>query len=564
MKKPSKIISGAKSDLSLEQQAQAHYSCGRYKEAADLYKALLKHGDNPLYRRQLAQCYLQRALNMAAKSMPKEAAVLWENYAEWDKPGLCAQDAYILWLLAANMHQKAYARLERLSARDLDENYPGLAARLGFLIVSGHAELAAHAPQDGAFMAHLGFIQAALDAFRNGLPATVDEQLKKLPYRSAFRDLRALLKAQLAGPEEMEQRGALLTKIDAQSPYRPAADALLAHAGQGANFVAAALKLDYRQRRILGGAKGLSARHCELLENLSKLGDRPNDKSLFNLALQYRALFGEAAAQKFCLGMLAKYPAGYKDYVKNFANVGVFEQNRIEALLCEQGRNDIDALFYWRQCINILNNENPRPDRKIAIILRHMAVGLPEKKAVGLLKESLDYDAGDLQTYVKLLRFYEQPQAEAKEYEHWLQLSLQRFPMDTGLLARAAQSASARKAYKKAANYAEALLKIDPVNTLAKQLLFDNHRAHARRLIKTKKFALAEKEIQAAEQLSVNTHLRRQAELLRGFMQWSGADTQNGLQLIVETLQKMYDDPVNSLFQAALEALLLDIPQRGN
>ena len=96
MKKPTIKASTDKSASSLEQTALAQFSGKRYKEATDLYNNLLKQSDNAFFRQQLAQCYLQRALSMAANTMSKEAIVLWENYAEWAKPTLTALDSYIL------------------------------------------------------------------------------------------------------------------------------------------------------------------------------------------------------------------------------------------------------------------------------------------------------------------------------------------------------------------------------------------------------------------------------------------------------------------------------------
>lgn len=560
MKKTTPKADAGQSASTLEQKALAHFSAKRYKEATDLYKDLLKIWDDACYRQQLAQCYLQRALGMSAKGMPKEAIVLWENYAEWATPPLADLDSYILWLLAAKNSPKAFARLEQLTGQQLDEDYPDLAVWLGFMLFSGYAEIAGHLPADSALTSHFGLMQKALDAYRSGETERIDELLKKLPFRSAFRDLRSLLKAQLAGAVSVEQAQTLLSKIPEHSPYRPMADAMLAYTRNGAEFVETALSLEHTQRRIIARAKGLSAKQTELLEALQKLQGNQTDKSRFNLAIQFQALFGIETAQDYCWSLLAVYPAGRKDYLKNFDAIDAFEDNRIQALLCEQGENGYDASYYWRQCIKSLQNSRPESDLKIALILRRLAGSGTKKETVGLLIESLDYDAGDRESFLKILNFYDQIQTDAAEYERWLELSLKRFPQDIEILARAAKSASARKAFKKAAKYAQDLLKIDPVNTVAKQLLFASHLAHARRLIKTRKLHLVEKEIQAAMQMTVNKNLRRQAELMHGFSLLAAEDSKQSLQRVAEALQSLNDDPVNMQFQAFLEASLLDMP----
>ena len=558
MKKPTIKASTDKSASSLEQTALAQFSAKRYKEATDLYKNLLKQSDNAFFRQQLAQCYLQRALNMAANNMSKEAIILWENYAEWVKPPLEALDSYILWQLAAKNPQKAYAKLQQLTAQDLDENYLELAVCLGFFIITGKKEIAEHLPQNSAFSVHLGLAQAALHAYYNQQTEAVDEALKKLPFRSAFRDLRALLKAQLASRVSVEQTQTLLSKIPAHSPYRPVANALLAYSQTGIAFVETIEKLDHNQRRLIVRAKGLSKLQIDLLETLNKLKGSQNDKLRFNLVIQFRALFGNKAAQDYCLSLLFSYPGGLKDYVKNFNAKNAFEENRIQALLHEQQQKSYDALFYWRQCIKILQDKNPENDLKIALILRRMSHGLPDEEAVDLIIESLKYDAGDRNSYLKILHIYDNLNPD--KYESWLELGLQRFPDDIDLLIRAAKFASGKKAFKKAASYAKALLKIDPVNTMAKQLLFASHLAHARRLIKTKKFHLVDKEIQAAEQLTVDKSQRRLADLLRGFKILATEATDQGLHLIIDSLKKLNEDPITMQFQALLESSLLELP----
>lgn len=563
MKKIIQKISAAISESTLPEKARAHYAAGRYKEASDLFKELLKQSGDAETKRCLADCYLQRAKAMAAKAMFKEACVLWENYAAHaDRPPQ-AQDAYLLWLLAGNSHGKAYTVLEGFSARRLDEEHPDLTAYLGALLVSGGTDLLPHLPQDSALVKHWEWVSAALAAYRDGERDQCEQALKPLPFRSAFRDLRTLLKAQLLTDADVEQASALLTKIPEASPYKTLANACLAYRQSGADFVAGVSSLDHSQRRILGQAKGFSARQGQLLEALVKLNGQTDAKARFNLVLQYRDVFGNDAAQAYCLGALADYPGGGKDYIKHFAGQDSFETNRLQALLHEQAENDYDAGFFWNRCIDILKQDRPANDRKIAQILRHMADKAYPGEAAVMLADSLAYDPDDRQSYLKLLSIYQEQRSDPARYEHWLELGLQRFPADTELLVRAAKAAAARKAFKKAAAYAQALLKIDPVNTLAKRLLFANHLAHARRLIKTEKYHLVEKEIQAAEQLTIDKRLRRQADLLRGLYRWRAEDKAQGLQHIVDTLASLHDDPVNMHFQAQIEAGLLELPTQG-
>jgi len=559
MKKAIQNIYTGLSQSALAQKAQAHYAAGRYKEAADAFKELLKQADNPEYRRCLADCYLQRARTMAEKAMFKEACVLWENYAACGPEPLQGRDGYVIWLLAGKSHAKAYAELASFDARRLEEDYPEFAAYLGALLLAGMSDLLSHLPEDAPLRRHWQSVEQALAALRGGDREACEQALKNLPFRSAFRDLRTVLKAQMHAGDALDT-AAVLAKIPQASPYRPLADACLAYRRQGAEFVAALAALEHQQRRTLAHARRLTAKQLNLLDSLIKHSAQLNDKMRFNLVLQYRELFGSAAAQAYCLGALQDYPAGQKDYFKHFAVTDPFEQNRLQALLYERDKKFSDAAFHWDRCLEILKRQRPAQDKKVALILRHMAEYAPYRDAATFLADSLEYDPDDRDTYLALLALYQGRLADPAKYQHWLEIGLARFPGDTDLLVRAAKSAAERKAFKKAAGYAKALLKIDPVNTLAKQLLFANHMAHARRLLKGEKFHLVEKELQAAEGLSVDKGLRRQAELLRGFYRWQAQDKKQGLQLIVDTLATLNGDPLNMQFQAHMEAGLLDLP----
>lgn len=560
MKKASQKAPSATPDASLEKNASSHFSAGRYKNAAEIYKNLLKHSDNPDWRRKLAECYLQRALNMAEKGMPKEAAVLWENYSEWAEPPLAALEAYILWLLSVKNTQKAFARLDKIDAKQLDENHPELAVWLGFLLVCEYPDIETHIPHDSAVMQHWQTVRGALDAYRSNRLEPIDELLKKLPFRSAFRDLRSLLKAQLSLPASIEQAHTLLSKIPDNSPYRPAANALTAYMLQGSAFVEVSLQLEDSQRRLIAKAKGLSNKQLELLDAIDKQCNNLTGKAQFNLAIRYRELIGNEAASRFCQVMLARNPSGRKDYLKNFAAKDSIESERIQALIHEENHDHDEAEDHWLRYIDALKIQGPENHKKIALIYRHLTQKLPPSHAVEFLMDSLQYDPDDRDSYLKILDYFEQEDPDPEEHAIWLAKGLKHLPKDIEMLVYAAKSAMRKKAFKKAAKYAQDLLKIDPVNTLAKELLFSSHLAHARKLIKTQKFHLVDKELQAAEQLSIDKTLLRQADLIRGFYIWTAEDKDRGLKAIADALQSMNPGPATAHFQGFIESAMMDVP----
>ena len=561
-KKPVTTPKSSDPDVSvLESQALAKQRTGQYKEAIDLYKTLLKRANNADWREALAQCYLQRALTFAAKGMVKEALVLWENYSQNAEPPHEALDHYICWLLQTNDMAKAQICLGQLSAQQLDEGYPDLAALLGLLIITGKVSCQELLPKDSAFILHFGFVQEALSAYRNNQLQDIEPALKKLPFRSAFRDFRTLMKAALLVPESVEQAQSLLAKIPTDSPYQQAGALLLAITHQGAMLVNDLLQFTPPQIKLIEAAKSFNKKQIELLDVLTKQKDRLSDKLKFNLAIQYQALFGADLTQRYCLAALSSYPAGQRDFIKHVGVMDDFEAWRLKALMCERDRDFHGAEYYWKQGIAVLKNQGSEGAFKIALIMRHIAAHQESpEEAITWLMDSLYADPDDRESYVKILQYFERQEQETDTYKEWLDKSIKKFPNDIEMLGLAIKASTRNKAFKKATQYALALLKIDPVNTFAKQVLFTSLLAHARKLIKSKKFHLVEKEINQAEKITIGKRYQTQAQLMRGFFVFVGEDKKRGEQLITEAIQKINAGVFNTHFYVMMEALLLNLP----
>ncbi len=548
-------------DNNLEQQALSQLTAGHYKEAISLYKKLLQASDNEEWMQQIAYCYRHRALSFAARGMVKEAVVLWENHCQYTQPPFEAYDHYIIWLIESKNQLKIQASLQQLSVQQVDKHYPELAAVLGLLMITEHPEFQQLLPQDSALIKHFNIAQMALEAYQDNKQEKASEALKQLPYRSAFRDFRTLLNAVLVIPTEIEHGKSFLTKISVNSPYIQVARLVDASCQEGSALAEALQNFNYKQRKIIGEIKGLKKKQLELIDQLIRQKDRWSDKVKFNLAIQYKSLFGSELAQQFCQAILVDYPAGRRDFNKKFSSINKFEENRQKALARERDHNGYEAEYFWKQCISILINEGADNGLKIALILRHIA-GQQEdlEERIELLIESLEYDPEDRDSYLKILHYSSQQQETAKEYKTWLKKAVENFPQDIDILTLAVKTATGNKTYKKASQYALKILKIDPLNTFAKQVLFSSYLAHARQLIQNKKYQLVEKEIQQAEKLNIGKVYTLQTQLMWGVLCFVDQDKNQGLSMIVESLNKLNNDPVNAHFQAAMEAQLTGLP----
>lgn len=558
MKKQQKST-GKRPEKTLEQQALSQLNSGHYKEAIGLYKQLWEISDDKNHQKQIAYCYLHRASSFAQRGMIKEALVLWDNYTQFAETPYNAYDHYICWLIQANNKAKIKQALKLLSAEQLDKQYPELAVLLGFLILTEHPEYQQDLPQDSVFIAHSKITQKALQAFQEDNQVALNEALKQLPYRSAFRDFRSLLTAVINLPESIEQISA---KIAETTPYSPTAKLLLACTLNGSELVQALTKFSHKQRRLVAEIKGFDKKQQKFIEPLVKHQGHLTDKVKFNLVIQNQTLCGPDLAHRFCHATLARYSAGRRDYNKHFTVISAFEKSRLKALTCERENDEYDAEQHWRLCINELLTDNTDHSLKIALILRHIAARLPSDSEYHnqLLVESLQHDDEDLPSYLEILRYFSHYEKDIKDYKQWLKQAIEKFPQNIEVLSLAINTATRNKAYKKATQYAAKILKIDPLNTFAKNILFSSHLAHVRRLIQSNKRHLVEPEIMLAEKLKLGKKYQAQTQLIRGLFYFAEQDKKQGVALIAESLKTLHPDPVNAHLQGAMEALLTGLP----
>ncbi len=545
----------------LDDQALAQFNSGHYKEAIVLYKNLLHDDTNDLYQQQIAYCYWLRSLSFATRGMYKEAMVLWENQSQHIDPPYKGYDHYISWLIVTNNHDKIQTCLSDLSVQQLDKEFTELSGLLGLLIITGYPDLQQNLTQDSDLIVHSKIAQTALQSFQNKNFDETNNSLKKIPFRSAFRDFRTILKAALAIPDSPAEAASLLTKIPAISPYSNAASLLTCSNNNGSALIQKLIQFNHKQIKTLTEIKGLNKKQSKLVDSLTRQKDTLSDKFKFNLAIQFQSLCNPEIAQNYCQALLVTtYPAGKKDYKKNFSSLDKFEENRCKALAFEEKNDSYEAEHYWNECIKILSERKDKDSElKIALILRRISEHLEPYLQTECLIESLTHDPDDHACYLKILNFYSQ-ENDDENYKQWLNTTIDKFPQDIEVLNLAIQTAMANKTYKKANQYTSKILKIDPVNTFAKQILVTSHLAHARRLIKEKKFHLVEKEIQQAEKFKVVKSHLDQAQLIRGLYCFSSQNKKQGLQKVSDALKQLNSDPVNSHFQATMEALLTGLP----
>ncbi|MCU0807395.1 MAG: hypothetical protein MUC53_05395 [Candidatus Contendobacter sp.] len=536
-----------------------------YKDAIDVYKLLVKREPQAEagWRDSLATAYLERARQLAQKAMYREAAVLWENILT-----LCGQarqpELYIDWLLRSGQYAKAM-RAYASHAAALS-NAGELEALLAALALAGQKDVLQALPPNAPLRAQLNAAQDALRAYAQGeAEDTVRERLKAISIRSPYRDLRQVLAALLKLETDPTGALALVERIPPTSPYQDLVE--LVRVNAAANPTRAMLALAPAQRELAGGLLGLDARQIKLLKDWARLGDDPSDKAKFEFIATNLALFDREQARRAGLALLVAYPQGLKTYSHLFEPLPPFEAQHLKALQAERAESDLDNILgHWQACVNLLRHETaPNHRLMAALILRHMAELLHRDKDPwddgsrlrDCLEQSLRFDPDDRDAYLQLALLH-QDVGNDKEYHQWVEQAVKQFPNDPLVLLAAVKTATARKAYKKAAGFAARVLELDPINTKARTVLINAHLAHARKLMRGDKYALAEKELDSAGQLERDNARTGIVEINRGLLALQQRQRDLGRRWLREGV-RLAGSPLLAWARLAVEALRLKL-----
>ncbi len=542
----------------LEKQALAEFNSGHYQEAIKLYKKLLQESDQPEWNEKIAHSYVARAKSFAERGMFREAAELWENHLRFTDTPL-DEDFYIVWLIYCNKPDKAIHQLSQLTASQVDKQYAGLAEFIGYQALFLQADFVSTIAHESKFHQHFQLAQQAFKAYQNGDNEQAHALLNQLPFRSAFKNLSLLIKALIDQTGERQTIRTLLEKIPDYSIYAGVAKLLAALLADYGDLPQILNSVSHHQQNIIAKSLGLNKKQIEFIHRIQKLDENASAKVIFNLITTYAAVLPTEPLQRYCEYLLASYPKGIKDFQKKVRKFNVFELNRMQAIQCERQHETFDAREYWENCLEALKKDPEKNALKIALIYRRLADWEFDEEKINLLEQSLDYDATDKDSYKHILTHY-QKTPQSSIFRTWLSKSLQQFPQEIDFLIIAVNAAYANKAFKKVTDYASQILKIDPLNTFAKKIMYKSYMARAYQQIEKKQFHLFEAEIERAEKLNLGKQYQHHINLLSGFFVFAAEDKKQGLRLIHQVLIGRYENPILMHFQATVEAMATGVP----
>lgn len=503
-------------------------SARNYRDAIDVYKLLLlKREPQPEagWRESLATTYLERAKELAAKAMYREAAVLWENI-----PKLCAQsphpELYLDWLFHSGQYAKAMSAYADNAATLATTEAIELETLLAALVLSGQKDVLRALPQDAPFCRQRPAAQNALRAYSQGeTEEAVREHLSNISARSPYRDLRQALTALLKLESDPVGASALVERIPETSPYHCWAE--IVRVCTAPESIRTLPLLDSASREIASGLLGLVPHQLKLLKEWVRLGKTPSDSAIFGFITTNIQALDQDQARRTSLALLPTHPSGIPIYTKLFGALPPYQLHRLQAIKAEQEGDLHSVLHHWRSCADLLATDTENPDAPLmaALVLRHLAQLLEqdpppwfvEVQAEDLLEQSLQLDPDDRDTYLHLVKLHQQA-GNDKDYHQWIEQAVKQFPNDSQVLLAAVTAATARKAYKKAAGFATRVLELDPINSKARNILINSHLAHARKQILADKYELAAKELDSAAQLERDNTRNGVIEINRGLL----------------------------------------------
>ena len=561
-------------DVLAERGAQALRQ-GRFKDATEIFKQLIREDPRPDWRQRLGDAYAGRARALAEKGMVKEAAIVLENTLAPD--GTIREPLlYVSCLLRQGQHQKArraaLGNIASLPAPDA-ARLAEFAAALS-LAVPAPAAAEPNPPGGKPWAEQSRAAQAALQAWLQGSPPEeVDRLLGGIPLRSPFGPVRLILKSLITPPDAADKARTLLAMVPAESAFAGARGAAEAALANDQDLLDRWGRLQPAQERFVAETRGLQREATGLLNQILD-AERRGPAALFAVLARRGAALPEDGLRTACLNLLPSIPERIAEFERRFGALSVLEQSRIRALAAE-GKGDWDNVpYYWHAAVKELAADST-PEARLgqALVLRHMAdlaVKHPDSwydpevqdtdPVAHYLERSIAADPDFLPATLALLERYRTDE-NPKEWHRATETAALRFPGNVAVLLHAVNSSVARNAYKKAAGFARQVLTVDPINGAARERMIELQLAHARKQMRSGRADLAGKTLAEAtewERPDAPSAALRIGRALVVVTTEQGSDAADTLRAVVQ------DAGGGALgwFHAALEANLMGWPQQ--
>jgi hypothetical protein len=483
---------------------------GRFKDATEIFKQLLRQDPRPEWKQRLADAYAGRARALAGKGMFKEAAIVLENTLG---PGGITREPLLY--LSCLIRQNQIAKARRMALAAMATLPAAEAARLA----EGAAALSLAAPAPTVVDTMPGgsetwseqtrAAETALRAWLQGRTTDeVDRLISRIPLRSPFGATRLILKSLIT--QDVTKARALLAMIPADSLFAGVRDTAGAALSDAPDLLGHWARLRPAQQQFVAETRGIPRDRSALLSQIQD-AEKRGPAALLSLLMRRGLPLPDDELRTACLNLLPAAPDHMAQFTQRFGPLPAIEHNRIAALSAEAQQYWDPAILYWRALVSVLAlDKAPESRLAEAVVLRHMAAlaqthpdiddeeEAPDADLVALyLERSLQADPTDLTAMLALLDRY-RASDNPKEWYRTAELAVARFPHNPVVLLHAVDAAVARDAFKKAAGFAQQVLAVDPINLPVRQRMIELQLAHARKQARSGRADLAAKSLDEA------------------------------------------------------------------
>ncbi len=554
-KRPQSIQSPEKLRARLEEFLEK----GKFQDAVHLAKELLSRVDSEENRALLRQAYRGRINALATKNMLKEALALLKTMtAKCGKEG-SGRIALNLFIRAGKWRDAAQAFSACRDELGKDDIYR-VESLFGALLLSGAEEVAPFLPEDSPVLTHFPVADRAVENFCAGNDQAARKDLKGIPYRSPYRDLRTLITAVLNSDRPSDAKR-IISRIPGDSPYSILARIYIILNARPDYILDVFSKDQPDLHKLLAKVLGLKPRDLSFINRLAKAP--PDGQRLFRLVNTQGGCLPRSVRRQLVKYLLPHLGIDGVSIIVRQKNIPVDERTRLLALTAELDGAWSAAVDYWDDYLSMIKESDPSGHMKKALVLRHQAELMERaflyydlRDIVSVLRESLQYDPHNVQAWLDAVRFAEQ--YDMRQAYRLLNDAVKQLPEDTRILIAAMEAASKRDAHKKAARLAQKVLSLDPINNRARNFLIASHLSHGRKLCKQKKYRLARAEFQAADSDVRSLRYRGRSLICEGMLNILENDMEAGIRL-VEKGQELNGSPLLSAVLTVVEARMLGL-----
>lgn len=511
-----KHIAKNKSPEFLYKEGQDCLANGNYREAITAFKELVKKEHRQEWVDYLVHAYTKRAEELLQKGMPKEALVIIKQIELSYKVPEETLPLYIrVFLGTAHYEEAAQHFLEYQKSNPNTKELHTLESIFASLALAGNEFVIKSLPANHPLSIQRQIVVDAIEALSKGNDELCKTLLKQISFRSSYRDWSFFLRGLMSYYNgNLHDTVEYLDKILQDNVLRKLSNNLLSVVQHLKKQTDGLPIIDQKNLPFLMSLHGLDLKAASDFNKLLMYLNKGNFKAAFSQLKHNEHLFEKNLCQRFHKALLIKDIKLASQYEAAYGKLSRFESLRIIAIYFEQQNDEGKANHCWSDCLNYIDSSGISSEQEknivISLIYKRMAknekkigpksifdAGAWEIRQIGYIEKSLSYDPYDINSYHKVIAYYDKINNKTK-VKKWVDTLVDHFPEDINALSIAANIAFERKTYKKALNFIDRILKLDPINKEAKAQKATFHVIKARKNITQKKFHIARKEFEAA------------------------------------------------------------------